>query len=76
MNRYLKEKLLADVEGVCTGQFGYIICVLDFIKIDIGKGKIIPGSGSAEFEVQYRAVVWKPFKVWMNIMVTFFTLIF
>ncbi|ODV62513.1 DNA-directed RNA polymerase II subunit RPB7 [Ascoidea rubescens DSM 1968] len=62
MNQYLREKLLTDVEGTCSGQIGYIVCVLDCMKIDIGKGKVIPGSGSAEFKVKYRAVVWKPFK--------------
>ncbi|CDK29227.1 unnamed protein product [Kuraishia capsulata CBS 1993] len=62
MNQFLREKLLTDVEGTCTGQFGYIVCVLDCMSIDVGKGKIIPTEGSAEFEVKYRAVVWKPFK--------------
>lgn len=62
MSQMLKAKLLQDVEGTCTGQFGYIICVMDGMKIDIGKGRVIPGSGSAEFEVKYRAIVWRPFK--------------
>lgn len=62
MSQMLKSKLLQDVEGTCTGQFGYIICVMDGMKIDIGKGRVIPGSGSAEFEVKYRAIVWRPFK--------------
>ena len=50
------------MEGTCTGQFGYIVCVLDSMNIDVGKGRIIPSTGMAEFEVKYRAVVWKPFK--------------
>lgn len=62
MNQYLRDKLLSDVEGTCTGQFGYIVCVLDCMNIDIGRGRIIPLLGKAEFEVKYRAVVWKPFK--------------
>lgn len=62
MAQYLKSKLLQDVEGTCTGQFGYIICVMDGMKIDVGKGRVIPGSGSAEFDVKYRAIVWRPFK--------------
>ncbi|ANB12911.1 DNA-directed RNA polymerase II subunit RPB7 [Sugiyamaella lignohabitans] len=62
MTQYLKNKLLADVEGTCTGQFGYIICVMDGMKIDVGKGRVIPSTGSAEFEVKYRAIVWRPFK--------------
>lgn len=62
MGQFLRNKLLADVEGTCTGQFGYIVCVLDSMDIDIGRGKVVPGSGMAEFEVKYTAVVWKPFK--------------
>lgn len=62
MKQKLRSKLIQDVEGTCTGQFGYIICVMDGMKIDMGKGRIIPGDGSAEFEVKYRAVVWRPFK--------------
>ena len=38
------------------------LCVLDSMNIDVGKGRIIPSTGMAEFEVKYRAVVWKPFK--------------
>lgn len=62
MDQYLRDKLLSDVEGTCTGQFGYIVCVLDCMNIDVGRGRIIPTTGMAEFEVKYRAVVWKPFK--------------
>lgn len=62
MDQFLRSKLLTDVEGTCTGQFGYIVCVLDLAKVDVGKGRVLPQSGTAEFEVKYRAVVWKPFK--------------
>jgi SHS2 domain found in N terminus of Rpb7p/Rpc25p/MJ0397 len=62
MRTYLKRKLLSDVEGTCTGQYGYIICVLDNHKIDIGAGKIVPGVGLAEFTVKYQAIIFKPFK--------------
>lgn len=62
MRTYLKHKLLADVEGTCSGQYGYIICVLDHQKIDIGAGKIVPGVGLAEFTVKYQAILFKPFK--------------
>lgn len=63
LREYLKLKLLADVEGTCSGQYGYIVCVLDSSKVDIGAGKIISGRGHAEFEVKYKAIVWRPFKV-------------
>ena len=62
MRTYLKHKLLSDVEGTCSGQYGYIICVLDHQKIDIGAGKIVPGVGLAEFTVHYQAIIFKPFK--------------
>lgn len=29
---------------------------------DISLGRIVPGSGIAEFTVSYKAVVWRPFK--------------
>ena len=63
IRQFLRQKLIADVEGTCNGQYGYIICVLDDNDLRIPPGKIIPGQGSAEFRVRYRAIVWKPFKV-------------
>lgn len=63
IREYLKTKLLSDVEGKCDGQYGYIICVVESGDLDIGRGKIMTGRGSAEFVVKYRAIVWKPFKV-------------
>ncbi|KIY51911.1 hypothetical protein FISHEDRAFT_64042 [Fistulina hepatica ATCC 64428] len=60
MVNFLESKLYADVEGTCSGQFGYIIAVVGLI--DIGKGIVLSGSGQAEFITRYRAVVFKPFK--------------
>jgi DNA-directed RNA polymerase II subunit RPB7 len=59
MREYLVNKLLSDVEGTCTGRY-YIICVMD--AYEISAGRIVPSSGVAEFTVNYRAVVWRPFK--------------
>ncbi|KAH0559509.1 DNA-directed RNA polymerase II subunit [Trichoglossum hirsutum] len=59
MREYLVNKLLTDVEGTCTGRY-YIICVMD--AYEISAGRIVPSSGVAEFTVNYRAVVWRPFK--------------
>lgn len=59
MRELVTQKLLSDVEGTCTGQY-YIISVMD--TFDVSEGRIIPGSGLAEFTVRYRAVVWRPFK--------------
>ncbi|KAI1962597.1 DNA-directed RNA polymerase II subunit [Ophidiomyces ophidiicola] len=59
VKEYLTQKLLDDVEGICTGDY-YIVCVMD--TYDISEGRIIPGSGMAEYTIMYRAIVWKPFK--------------
>ena len=60
MLQFLESKLYADVEGTCSGAFGYIIAVVSIL--DIGKGMVISGSGQAEFITRYRAIVFKPFK--------------
>ncbi|SPO29894.1 probable DNA-directed RNA polymerase II chain Rpb7 [Ustilago trichophora] len=60
MVEFLNQKLRDDVEGTCTGKHGYIIKVVGMI--DVGQGKVIPGSGLAEFNSTYQAVVLKPFK--------------
>ena len=60
MLNFLESKLYSDVEGTCSGEFGYIIAVVSIL--DIGKGLVMPGSGQAEFVTRYRAIVFKPFK--------------
>lgn len=60
MLQFLESKLYADVEGTCSGQFGYIIAVVSIS--DIGAGMVVSGSGQAEFVTKYRAIVFKPFK--------------
>jgi DNA-directed RNA polymerase II subunit RPB7 len=59
MHELVTGKLMKDVEGTCTGSY-YIISILD--SFQISEGKILPGSGLAEFTVGYKAVVWRPFK--------------
>lgn len=59
MHELVTSKLLRDVEGTCTGSY-YIISIMDFSGVS--EGRILPGSGLAEFTVGYRAVVWRPFK--------------
>ena len=59
MNELVTGKLMKDVEGTCTGTY-YIISILD--SFNISEGKILPGSGLAEFTVGYKAVCWRPFK--------------
>lgn len=62
MHQYLRTKLLQEVEGTCTGQYGYIVCVMDGMEIDVGQGLVPSGVGSAVFNVKYRAIVFRPFK--------------
>lgn len=59
MHELVTGKLLRDVEGTCNGSY-YIITIMD--TFDISDGRILPGSGLAEFIVKYRAVVWRPFR--------------
>lgn len=48
------------VEGTCSGKYGFVICVLNLN--DIGKGLIQPGTGNAVFTVKYTCLVFRPFK--------------
>lgn len=50
----------AQVEGTCSGKYGFIICVTGMGQV--GKGSIREGSGTALFKVQYSCVVLRPFK--------------
>lgn len=59
VREYLTQKLYEDVEGTCNGSF-YTICVVDIV--DFSEGKVVSGTGVAEYTVRYRCVVWKPFK--------------
>ncbi|KAG0035627.1 DNA-directed RNA polymerase II subunit [Podila clonocystis] len=60
MKEFLLRNLHGDVEGTCSGKVGFIICVLTVTNIS--PGKVLPGSGLAEFVVQYQAIVFKPYK--------------
>jgi DNA-directed RNA polymerase II subunit RPB7 len=60
MRAYLTNRLFQEVEGTCSGRFGYIISVVDIL--DIGKGVLQTTTGYAEFHIAYKAVVFKPFK--------------
>ncbi|KAL7414078.1 RNA polymerase Rpb7 [Mrakia frigida] len=60
MTEYLEQKLHSDVQGTCSGRLGYIIKVLSIL--DHGTGKVLNGTGEAEFRTTYSAIVMKPFK--------------
>jgi len=56
----LKTQLHQEVEGTCSGRYGFIITVTEVQ--DIGKGKVLEGSGFVVFPIQFSAIVFKPFK--------------
>ncbi|XP_065842409.1 DNA-directed RNA polymerase II subunit RPB7 [Oscarella lobularis] len=56
----VKRKLFAEVEGTCTGKYGFVIAVTTISNI--GKGKIQPGEGFVVYPVKYEAIVFRPFK--------------
>lgn len=56
---HIHRELLTKEEGSNTGKYT-IVCILD--SFDISEGQVIPGSGSAEYTVHYKAIVWRPYK--------------
>ena len=50
----------AQVEGTCSGKFGYIVSVP--LMQEIGKGVIREGTGFAQFRVKHTAIAFRPFK--------------
>jgi DNA-directed RNA polymerase II subunit RPB7 len=60
MQDKIQDKLYADVEGTCSGRYGYVVTVVSVSRLE--KGKVLPGSGLAEFKVSYQAILFKPFK--------------
>ncbi|XP_055610060.1 DNA-directed RNA polymerase II subunit RPB7 [Uranotaenia lowii] len=56
----VKQKLYTEVEGTCTGKYGFVIAVTTID--DIGSGVILPGQGFVVYPVKYKAIVFRPFK--------------
>ncbi|VDK50361.1 unnamed protein product [Anisakis simplex] len=56
----VKRKLFNEVEGTCTGKYGFVIAVTTIDNI--GSGLIQPGRGFVVYPVKYRAIVFRPFK--------------
>ncbi|TPX37951.1 hypothetical protein SeMB42_g06779 [Synchytrium endobioticum] len=60
LKQVVEKKLKEDVEGTCSGRFGYIIMVVEVT--DPGAGVLVPTTGYAEFKIVYKALLLKPFK--------------
>ncbi|KAJ3359397.1 DNA-directed RNA polymerase II subunit [Allomyces javanicus] len=56
----LRRRLHAEVEGSFSGRFGYVISVVDVVSI--GAGLVLPAQGAAQYQLTYRAIVFKPYK--------------
>ncbi|GFG33738.1 hypothetical protein Cfor_05480 [Coptotermes formosanus] len=56
----VKQKLYTEVEGTCTGKYGFVIAVTSIDNI--GAGLIQPGQGFVVYPVKYKAIVFRPFK--------------
>ncbi|CAH3173668.1 unnamed protein product, partial [Porites evermanni] len=56
----VKQKLFTEVEGTCSGKYGFIIAVTTIDNI--GVGHIQPGRGFVVYPVKYKAIVFRPFK--------------
>jgi DNA-directed RNA polymerase II subunit RPB7 len=56
----VKQKLLSEVEGTCSGKYGFIIAITTIDNI--GSGMIQPGRGYVVYPVEYEAIVFRPFK--------------
>lgn len=56
----VRQKLYTEVEGTCTGKYGFVIAVTSIN--DIGSGIIQAGQGFVVYPVKYKAIVFRPFK--------------
>lgn len=56
----VKRKLYTEVEGTCTGKYGFVIAVTSVDNI--GAGLIQPSRGFVVYPIKYKAIVFRPFK--------------
>ncbi|XP_018012125.1 DNA-directed RNA polymerase II subunit RPB7 [Hyalella azteca] len=56
----VRQMLFTEVEGTCTGKYGFVIAVTTID--DIGSGMVQPGRGFVLYPIKYKAIVFRPFK--------------
>lgn len=61
LQEVLTQRLILEVEGTFAGRHGFIIAVLQ-VEEPIPTGELEDGTGYAVFPLQYKAVVFRPFK--------------
>jgi DNA-directed RNA polymerase II subunit RPB7 len=60
VHKHIEDELRAKFAGKCTGRFGYTIAIPTVL--DYGAGVLDIESGFAKFEVEYLALVFRPFR--------------
>ncbi|QIW97360.1 hypothetical protein AMS68_002878 [Peltaster fructicola] len=55
----IRDRLYVDVEGTNTGTM-MIVAVINVQ--DISEPKIVPGTGYAQYDISYQAMVWRPYR--------------
>lgn len=58
--KFVRLKLMQDVEGSCDGKYGFIVAVKNINKL--GYGEVESGKGYVSYHIQYEAVVFRPVK--------------
>ena len=53
----VKQKLFSEVEGTCSGKYGFIVAVTTIDSI--GSGYIQPGRGFVLYPIKYKAIVFR-----------------
>nr|POF26361.1 dna-directed rna polymerase ii subunit rpb7 [Quercus suber] len=56
---YVMTRLYEEVEGQNMGNM-MIISIIDIA--DISEPKIVPGTGEAQYDISYRAIIFRPFR--------------
>lgn len=56
----VRQMLFTEVEGTCTGKYGFVIAVTTIDEI--GSGMIQAGRGFVLYPIKYKAIVFRPFK--------------
>ncbi|RWS08245.1 DNA-directed RNA polymerase II subunit RPB7-like protein [Dinothrombium tinctorium] len=56
----VKQKLFSEVEGTCSGKYGFVIAVTTIDSI--GSGIIQNSTGFVVYPIKYKAIVFRPFK--------------
>jgi DNA-directed RNA polymerase II subunit RPB7 len=60
LKRTLEDKLHEEIEGTCSGRYGFIITVTSIDNW--GLGQIEETTGFVVFPVKFKAIVFKPFR--------------